>query len=63
LGKEGAGRERVYRESNVEIYSTIHKIDSQWEFAVTQETQWLCDNLEGLGRGGSFGKEGIPVYL
>ena len=31
-GKEGEGK--MYGESNMEIYNTIYKIDSQWEFAV-----------------------------
>ena len=31
-GEEGEGE--MYGESNVEIYNTICKIDSQWEFAV-----------------------------
>jgi len=31
-GKEGEGE--IYGESNTEIYNTICKIDSQWEFAV-----------------------------
>ena len=36
-GKEGAGE--MYGESGVEIYITICKIASQWEFAVDQGTQ------------------------
>ena len=31
-GEEGEGE--MYGESNLEIYNTICKIDSQWEFAV-----------------------------
>ena len=31
-GQEGEGE--MHRESNIEIYNTICKIDSQWEFAV-----------------------------
>ena len=31
-GEEGKGE--MYGESNIEIYNTICKIDSQWEFAV-----------------------------
>ena len=31
-GEEGEGE--TYGESNMEIYNTICKIDSQWEFAV-----------------------------
>ena len=36
----GRGEERVRcMESNMETYITIRNIDSQWEFAVSQETQ------------------------
>ena len=31
-GEEGEGE--IYEESNMEIYNTICKIDSQWEFPV-----------------------------
>ena len=31
-GEEGKGE--MYGESNIEIYNTMCKIDSQWEFAV-----------------------------
>ena len=31
-GKKGEGE--MYGESNREIYNTIWKIDSQWEFAI-----------------------------
>ena len=31
-GEEGEGE--MYKESNIEIYNTICKIDSQWAFAV-----------------------------
>ena len=31
-GEQGEGG--MYGESNMEIYSTIHKIDSQWKFVV-----------------------------
>ena len=31
-GEEGEGE--MYGESNMEVYGTICKIDSQWEFAV-----------------------------
>ena len=34
----------MYRESNMEIYITIYKISSQWEFAV-----WFRDLRPGLG--------------
>ena len=39
----------IYGESNMEIYNTICKIDSQWAFAVwlRELKQGLCDNLEG----------------
>jgi len=39
----------MYGKSNMEIYITICKIDSPWEFAVwlRKLKQWLCINLEG----------------
>ena len=39
----------MYGESNIEIYITICKIDSQWEFAVCFKKlkQELCVNLDG----------------
>ena len=65
VGEEGEGG--MYRESNMETYITICKIDSQWEFAnMTQGTQMRLGNkLEGWdgkgdGRdvqvGGAMGK-------
>ena len=65
-GEEGEGE--MYGESNMEIYNTICKIDSQWKFAVwLRELKWgLCDRLKGvMGRqiGWRFGKEGTWVYL
>ena len=50
--EEGGGK--IYGESNIEIYNTICKIDSQWEFAVClrELKQGLCINLEGwVGEG------------
>ena len=46
-GEEGEGE--MYGNSNIEIYNTICKIGSQWEFAVwlRELKQGLCDNLEG----------------
>ena len=46
-GEEGKGE--MYGESNIEIYNTMCKIDSQWEFAVwlRKLKQGLCINLEG----------------
>ena len=46
-GEEGEGE--LYGESNMDIYNTICKIDSQWEFSVwlRELKQGLCDNLEG----------------
>ena len=42
----------IYRKSKMEIYNTICKIDSQWEFEVrlSKLKQELCDRLKG-GRG------------
>ena len=50
-------------ESNMEAYTTICKIDSQWEFAVylRELKQGLCINLEGWdeeGDGRKFQKGG-----
>ena len=58
----------MYGKSNMETYITIHKIDSQWEFAVCLRIlkQGLCENLEewdGREMGGQFKREGIYVYL
>ena len=58
----------MYGKSNMETYITIHKIDSQWEFAVwlRELKQRLCINLEGwVGRQmrGGFKMEWIYVYL
>ena len=43
------GEGEMYGESNMEIYTTICKVDSQQEFAVwpRELKQGLCDNLEG----------------
>ena len=53
----------MYGENNMEIYITIYKLDSQWEFPVwlRELKQGLYNNLEGrMGRemvgGGSRGK-------
>ena len=68
-GEEGkVKREEIYGESNIEIYNTVCKIDSQWEFAVgfRELKQGLCDGLKGgMGRemGGRLRREGIYVYL
>ena len=45
-GEEG---EEMYRESNIEIYNTVCKIDGQWEFAVwlRELKQGLCNRLKG----------------
>ena len=53
----------MYGKSNMETYSTIHKIVSQWEFAVwlRKLKQGLCINLEGWdgeGDGREFQKGG-----
>ena len=48
----------MYGKSNIEIYITIFKIDSQREFVVwlRKLKQGLCINLEGWEREG-YGKE------
>jgi len=47
-GERGGGGE-MYGKNNMETYTTICKIDSQWEFAVwlRKLKQVLCINLEG----------------
>ena len=42
------GEGEVYGKSNMEVYNTVCKIDSQREFAVwlRELKQGLCDNLE-----------------
>ena len=49
MGGGEKGEAGMYGESNLEIYNTICKIDSQWEFAVwlRELKSGLCDNLEG----------------
>ena len=49
MGAAEEGEDEIYGESNMEIYNTIYKTDSQWEFAVwlRELKQGLCDNLEG----------------
>ena len=66
--EERGGEGQTYRESNMETYITIYKIDSQWEFAtcLRELKQGLCINLEGWDREGD-GREvqegGEYVYL
>ena len=65
--EEGEGE--MYGESNIEIYNTICKIGSQWEFAVwlRELRQGLCNNLEGWDGEGDgkevwkWGDMGVPV--
>ena len=57
----------MYRESNMEIYITIYKIGSQWEFAVwlRELKLGLWDNLDrwdGVG-GGREVQEGGDIYV
>ena len=64
-GEEGEGK--MYGESNMEIYNTICKIDSPWEFAVwlRELKQGLCDRLKvGMRRemGGRIRRVGTWVY-
>ena len=57
----------MYRESNMETYITICKIDSQWEFAVClrELKQGLCNNPEGWdGEGdGREVQDGEDIYI
>ena len=67
-GERGGEGER-YGKSNMETYTTVCKIDSQWELAVwlRKLKQGLCINLEGWdgeGDGREFQKGGnicIPM--
>ena len=68
VGGVGEGVGRRYEESNMEIYTTICKIDSQWEFAVWLRELKLgvSNNLrDGIGREmrGMFKWEGTWVKL
>ena len=54
--EEGEGG--MYGERSMEVYMTVRKIDSQWEFAVwlRELKPGLCSHLEGWdGEGGSEG--------
>ena len=57
----------MYGERNMETYTTICKIDSQWEFAVClRELRGSVPPYRGgIGRkmGGRFKAEGTYVYL
>ena len=60
---ERGGEGEMYGKSNMEVYITTCKIDSQWEFAVwlNKLKQGLCINLEGWygeGDGREFQKGG-----
>ena len=50
-GEEEEGE--IYGESNIEIYSTLCKTDSQWEFAV-----WLRELKRVLGQAEGWGGKG-----
>ena len=55
----------MFGTSNMETYTTICKIDSQWEFAVwlRKPKQGLCINLEVCnGEGGSKGRGYMNTY-
>ena len=64
-GEEGEGE--MYVESNMEIYNTMCKIDSQWEFDVwlRELKQGLCDRLKAWGgrwEGGLGGRGHVYIY-
>ena len=46
---ERGGEGEMYGKSNMETYTTIRKIDKQWEFAVwLRKLKWgLCISLKG----------------
>ena len=59
-GEEGKGE--MYGESNIEIYNTMCKKESYWEFAVwlRELKQGLCDRLKG-GEVHEGGDMGVPM--
>ena len=62
---ERGGEGEMYGKSNMEVYITTCKIDSQWEFAVwlRKPKQGLCINLEVCnGEGGSKGRGYMYTY-
>ena len=63
---ERGGKGEMYGKSNMETYITIHKTDSQWEFAVClrELKQGLYINLEGwVGEGDGWEiQEGGNMY-
>ena len=63
-GRGERGKGEGHRESNMETYITICKIDSQREFAIwlRKLKQGLCINLEGWDGEGD-GREEIYVYV
>ena len=67
FGEKG-GEGEIDGESNRQTYTTMHRIDSQWGFAIClrELKQGVCINLEGrMGRemGGRFKRAGIYVNL
>ena len=50
IWRTGEGRGWDYGESNMKIYNTICKIDSQWEFAITQTGALWQPRRVGWGR-------------
>ena len=58
----------MHRESNMETFITVYKIDSQWEFAVGSgipKRGSVAISARAMGRemGGGFRREGTWVYL
>ena len=57
----------MYGKSNMEMYITMCKIDSQWEFAVWLRKLKYRSSVStwrgGREMGGTFKREGIYVYL
>ena len=64
---ERGGEGEMYGKSNMEVYITTCKIDSQWEFAVwlNKLKQGLCINLEGRDgkRDGRNFQKGGDIYI
>ena len=64
----GEGEGEMDGESNTEIYNTMCKTDSRWEFSVRPReltrALWQAEGCGGWGEmGGRFGREGTWVYL
>ena len=62
---ERGGESEMYGESNRETYTTICKIDSQWEFAIMSQGSQTGALYQprGVGWGGRLKREGKYAYI